>query len=132
MMKHAIFLGAGLGLAACSGGLNLNDPAVEQLYTMPTPQYYATQTLANKIAANCDSYAYDAELDGLLNEARNEVGRGSLGARAQRNAIDLETDVSQRSFQAKHGVNLEFDDLCPAGDAEVLEGTALSAFLKPA
>ncbi|MEO1640723.1 MAG: hypothetical protein AAFU41_15895 [Pseudomonadota bacterium] len=132
MMTRGLMLGAALGLAACAeGGLNFDDPAVERLFTMSTPQYYANQSLANRVAQNCARYSYDTGLDAQLNEARNEVGRGSLGAASQRNAIDLETDVSERSFQAKHDVNLETDDLCAAGDAEVLEGSALSALLIP-
>ena len=64
--------------------------------------------------------------------ARNEEGRGSLTAASLRNAIELETDVSGRSFEAKHGVDLTSDDLCAAGDAEVLEGSGISALLIPA
>lgn len=99
---------------------------------MSTPQYYANLTLANRIAQNCARYSYDAALDSSLNEARNEVGRGSLSANSQRAGIELETDVSQRSFQVKHGVDITSDDLCAAGDAEVLEGSAISALLIPA
>jgi len=132
MMTRGLMLGAALGLAACAeGGLNFDDPAVQQLFTMSTPQYYANQSIANQIAQGCATYAYDTGLDAQLNEARNEVGRGSLGAASQRDAIDLETDVAERSFQAKHDVALGSDDLCAAGDAEKLEGSALSALLIP-
>jgi hypothetical protein len=55
-----------------------------------------------------------------------------LSANSQRAGIELETDVSQRSFQVKHGVDITSDDLCAAGDAEVLEGSGISALLIPA
>jgi len=83
------------------------------------------------VAQNCERYRYDSALDFELNEARNEVGRGSLAANAQRNSIEVETDVSRRSFQVKHGVDLTTDNLCAAGDAETLEGTGVSAMLVP-
>ena len=119
-----------LALAACATGSgparDLADPAVQPLLTMPTPAYYATQ-----VAQNCARYRYDAELESALNERRNELGRGSLSANAQRGAIELETDVSQRSFTAKHGVTLLGADLCPAADAEVLQGSLNSVMLVP-
>lgn len=134
MMKRGLMLGAALALAACTtgGARSFDDPAVQKLFNMSTPQYYASLTLANRIAQNCARYSYDAALDSSLNEARNEVGRGSLSANSQRAGIELETDVSQRSFQVKHGVDITSDDLCAAGDAEVLEGSAISALLIPA
>jgi hypothetical protein len=98
---------------------------------MPTPVYYATIQVANQVAQNCGRYRYDAVLDAELNEKRNEVGRGSLSATALRTAIEAETDVSQRSFAAKHGVELTGADLCAAADAETLENSALSAMLVP-
>ncbi len=109
----------------------MDDPAVQKLFTMSTPMYYANLTLATRIAQNCPRYNYDAALDQMLNDARNEVGRGSLAANAQRVGIDLETDVAKRSFAAKHDVDVDLDNLCAAGDAEVLEGSALSAMLVP-
>ncbi len=134
MMIRGLMLGATLTLAACASGgtRSLDDPAVQKLFNMSTPQYYASLTLANQIARNCARYSYDAALDSALNEARNEVGRGSLSANSQRAGIELETDVSQRSLEVKHGVELGADDLCAAGDAEVLEGSAISALLIPA
>ncbi|KQI72795.1 hypothetical protein AN191_07280 [Loktanella sp. 5RATIMAR09] len=132
MMTRGLMLGAALALAACAtGGRSLDDPAAQKLFNLSTPQYYANLTLANRIAQNCARYSYDAALDSALNEARNEVGRGSLSANSQRAGIELETDVSQRSFEVKHGVDLTSDDLCAAGDAEVLEGSAISALLLP-
>ncbi len=133
MMTRGLMMGAALTLAACaSGGRSLDDPAAQQLFEMPIPEYYATLSLANQVGQNCANYRYDTELDFALNAARNEVGRGSLSANGLRNAIELETDVSTRSFAAKHGVELTGADLCAAGDAEVLEGSALSALLIPA
>ncbi|MGJ8588058.1 MAG: hypothetical protein ACSHXW_07875 [Yoonia sp.] len=134
MMTRGLMIGAALALAACTtvGARSFDDPAVQKLFNMSTPQYYANLTLANRIAQNCARYSYDAALDSSLNEARNEVGRGSLSANSQRAGIELETDVSQRSFEVKHGVDITSDDLCAAGDAEVLEGSAISAMLIPA
>ena len=134
MMKRGLIFGAALILAACTtgGARSFDDPAVQKLFNMSTPQYYANLTLANRIAQNCSRYSYDTALDLALNEARNEVGRGSLSANSQRAGIELETDVSQRSFEVKHDVDLASDDLCAAGDAEVLEGSAISALLIPA
>ncbi|MEM8538215.1 MAG: hypothetical protein AAGF56_10175 [Pseudomonadota bacterium] len=132
-MKRGLISVAALAIAGCAAeGLNLDDPAVQRLFTMSTPQYYATQAIANQVAQGCSRFTYDTGLDAQLNEARNEVGRGSLGANSQRDAIDLETDVSRRSFQAKHDIEFGTDDLCAAADAEILEGSALSAFLVPA
>ena len=134
MMTRGLMFGAALGLAACTTGAarSFDDPAVQKLFTSSTPVYYATLGLATQVAQNCARYTYDAALDAELNEARNEVGRGSLAANAQRNAIELESDVAARSFQAKHAVSLDGEDLCAAGDAETLEGSALSALLIPA
>jgi hypothetical protein len=135
MILRGLILGAAVALAACSTtgtARSFDDPAVQKLFSQSTPMYYANLNLANQIAQSCARYDYDAELDFRLNEARNEVGRGSLAANAQRTAIELETDVARRSFQARHGVEIGVDDLCAAGDAEVLEGSAISALLIPA
>lgn len=132
-MIRATLIGAALALAACSqtgAARSLNDPAVQKLFKMPTPNYYATLALANKVSQSCARYRYDAELDFEVNQARNEVGRGSLSANGQRGGIEIETDVSQRSFMVKHGVEMN-GDLCGAGDSETLEGSALSALLVP-
>ena len=133
MMIRGLMIGAALTtLAACDTGRSLEDPAVKKLFEMSTPMFYASQRIASQVAQNCARYSYDSALDAQLNEARNEVGRGSLAANSLRNAIELETDVAQRSFQAKHDVELSSSDLCAAGDAEVLEGSAISALLIPA
>lgn len=134
MMTRGLILGAALTLAACetAGTLNFDEPGVNRLFSMSTPEYYAATTIASQVAQNCARYAYDTGLDAQMNEARNEVGRGSLAAASQRNAIDLETDVARRSFQAKHDVELTGTDLCAAGDAEKLEGSAIGALLLPA
>ena len=133
MMVRGLMIGAALTLAACGGsaGRSFDDPAVQKLFNMPTPQYYATIKIANQVAQNCANYTYDALLDAELNEKRNEVGRGSLSAISLRRAIDAETSVSERSFMAKHGVEMTGTNLCPAADAEVLENSAISAMLIP-
>jgi hypothetical protein len=135
MMKTGLILGAALTLAACTTGSNaarpFDDPAVQKLYSMSTPQYYATLKVANDVARNCADFRYDAALDAELNEKRNEMGRGSLSAIPLRLAIETETSVSERSFEAKYGVEMIGADLCPAAAAETLEGSALSALLVP-
>lgn len=135
MMKNFVMIGAVLAVSACASGPQaarpFDDPAVQKLYEMPTPQYYATLKMANLVAQNCVRYTYDAALDLMVNEKRNEVGRGSLAALSLRTAIDLEAEVSQRSFAAKHDVELTGDDLCPAADAESLENSAMAAVLIP-
>lgn len=135
MIKQGMMLGAVLGLSACLGNgaaRSFDDPAVQRLFQQSTPEYYASLTLAQRVAQACGRYGYDAALDAQLNDARNEVGRGSLSAFGLRNAIELETDVARRSFEVKHGVTIDAGDLCAAGDAETLEGSAISALLIPA
>ncbi len=136
MMMRGVMIGAVLALAACESGpqaaRSFDDPAVQQLFTMPTPQYYATLKLATQVAQSCPRYRYDSILDAQINERRNEVGRGSLSAAGLTNQIDLENDVAQRSFAAKHGVDPSTGaDLCAAADTETQEGSALSAMLVP-
>ncbi len=136
MMMRALTIGAVLTLAACAtgpqGARSFDDPAVQKLYNLPTPQYYATLKIANQVAQSCVRYEYDRVLDLQVNERRNEVGRGSLSALGLRNQIDAETDVSQRSFNAKHGVDLSTGgDLCPAADAEYAENSTMAAVLVP-
>lgn len=136
MMMRGLMVGAALTLAACTSGpqaaRSFDDPAVQKLFAMPTAQYFATIQVANQVAQNCARYRYDAVLDAQLNERRNEVGRGTLSAQGLTNQIELENDVAQRSFTAKHGVELGSGaDLCPAADAETQEGGALSAMLVP-
>ena len=135
MMVRGLMIGATLTLAACGtgsgAGRSFDDPAVQQLFNMSTPQFFATTKIANQVAQNCARYRYDAILDAQLNERRNEVGRGTLSARAIRDAIELESSVSERGFTAKHGVELTGADLCPAADAETLQNTPLSAMLVP-
>lgn len=136
MMVRGVMIAALLAVSACATGpqaaRSFDDPAVQKLFNLPTPQYYATTKLASRIAVNCARYTYDSVLDVQVNEKRNEVGRGSLSASGLRDAIDVETDVTARSFAAKHSVDLETgDDLCGAADAETQEGTALSAVLIP-
>ena len=134
MMARGMMVVAALGLAACvetGANRSFDDPAVQRLFTQSTPEYYASLAIATQIAQGCARYGYDAALDAELNEARNAVGRGSLSAMSLSRAIELETDVAQRSFEVKHGVTLGASELCAAGDAETLEGTAVSALLIP-
>ncbi|MEJ6402077.1 hypothetical protein V8J85_04240 [Yoonia sp. 2307UL14-13] len=133
---RGLMVGAALTLAACADGpqaaRSFDDPAVQKLFAMPTPQYYATLQLANQVAQSCARYRYDSVLDAQINERRNEFGRGSLSAAGLTSQIELESDVAKRSFTAKHGVEPGAGaDLCPAADTETQEGGALSAMLVP-
>lgn len=135
MKGRAWIIAGAVALSACASAPQparpFEDPAVQKLFALQTPQYFATLRLANTIALTCPRYSYDTALDFLLKDKRNEVGRGTLSAVGLGNAIDLEQDVTDRSFMAKHGVALVGDDLCPAADVERAEGTALSAILVP-
>ena len=136
MMTRVWLIGAAFGLAACASGPEgaraFEDPAVQKLYNLPTPQYYATLEIATKVAQNCARYSYDSAVDLLVNEKRNEVGRGSLTALGLSNQIELERDVSGRSFAGRHGVELDSGaDLCPAADAEYQQNSAIAAVLVP-
>ncbi|MFQ1700550.1 hypothetical protein ACJ5NV_08140 [Loktanella agnita] len=137
MMMRGLMIGVALtALAACETGSgaarSFDDPAVQKLYNLRTPEYFATMQVASVVARNCARYSFDTALEFEVNEKRNEVGRGTLSANGLRDAIDMETDVTQRSFAAKHGVDLTGGDLCAAADAETAEGSALSALLAPA
>ena len=135
MMTRGLALSAALVLAACGGSQpmrSMDDPAVQQLLGQSIPEYYGSLALANDVAFSCPRYTIDAALDAQVSDARNAVGRGSLAAGMQAAAIDLERDVSLRSFEAVHGVEVGLDDLCAAGDAEVARQSALSALLVPA
>lgn len=134
MIRAAVLIG-GLLLAGCATGSgplrNVDDPAVQRLLALPVPDYFATLAIATTVARNCDRYRYDAELDSALNSLRNMRGEGSLAAVVQREAITMETDVRQRSFIARHALTDIRADLCPAADAEMLAGSAISAMLVP-
>jgi hypothetical protein len=122
-------------LAACatSNGpaRSFDDPAAQALAALPVPEYFATVALAGRVARGCDRYRFDAEFESQMNALRNAQDRGSLVAAMQRNAIEMETDVAERSFIARHRVDLASSDLCPAADAENLSASALSALLVP-
>lgn len=134
MIRSAALL-AVFALSSCATGPGLSrgvdDPAVQNLLALPVPDYFATLSVAADVARNCDRYRYDAELDSALNALRNANGTGSVAAASQRTAIVMETDVRQRSFLAKHALASVNTDLCPAGDAEMLENSAISAMLVP-
>ncbi|MBQ2260454.1 MAG: hypothetical protein II336_03695 [Loktanella sp.] len=134
-MRRAAGVTAMLVLAACATGSGpqraLDDPAVQRLLALPVPEYFATLDIAADVARNCTRYRYDAELESVLNSLRNANDAGSLVATSQRDVITLETDVRQRSFLARHALTGFNADLCPAADAEALQGSAISALLVP-
>ena len=132
MMRFGATVVAVVALLGCveSGpALRLDEPAVAKLYDLPIPHYYATMTLAGQLAAGCASYRYDIAQDQALSEARNAEGRGSLSALALQNAIDVETDVTRRSFLAKHGLASLEGDTCAVIASEKAEQSPLSALL---
>ncbi len=84
MMTRGLMIGAALALAACTtgGARSFDDPAVQKLFNMSTPQYYANLTLANRIAQNCARYSYDAALD-LIFERSPQRGWSRVLVRKQ-------------------------------------------------
>lgn len=127
---------AALGLAACSTSApsparGFDDPAVRALLAQPVPEYYADVRLAVQVARSCARYRFDTALDLAVNEHRSKHGRGSLAALSQRAAIDAMTDIHTRAFRAQYGVVPGEGDVCPAADAELARGSALSALLVP-
>ena len=124
-----------LALAGCATGSgpvrSFDDPAVMALGQLSVPQYFATVAVATRVARNCTRYRFDAELESQINRMRNELDRGSLMAVGMRNAIELETDVMRRSFIARHQVDFDTGDLCPAADAELLSASPIGALLVP-
>ena len=136
MMKRTAIVVTCLALGACATGPQparpFEDPAVQKLYNLPTSLYFATLQIAGQVAQNCIRYNYDAAVDAMVNEQRNEEGRGTLSARPFTAQIDAEVDIGKRSFAARHGVDIDAgDDLCPAADAETAEDSALAAVLAP-
>ncbi|NSX56597.1 hypothetical protein [Parasulfitobacter algicola] len=124
-----------LAIAACGStsetNVSQNDPRIATLLTWPLPQYYANLRIAKRITDQCARYSYDLRLDSDIAEKRNRNGIGSVAALGQRNAIDLETSVKRRSFEAIHNVDLNGSNLCAAGDAERARMTPLSVLLVP-
>lgn len=136
MKKYAVTAAICLTLGACASGPQparpFEDPAVQKLYNLPTPQYFATLQIAGQVAQNCIRYNYDAAVDAMVNAQRNEEGRGTLSARAFTAQIDAEVEIGKRSFTARHGVDIDAGvDLCPAADAETAENSAIAAVLAP-
>ncbi|MFU8823084.1 hypothetical protein [Yoonia sp.] len=135
MIGRAAIVVIGFGLSACATGSgpvrDMSDPGVVALSQLPVPQYFATVAVATQVARNCARYRFDAELESLVNQTRNAADRGSLAAATQRAAIEVETDVMQRSFIARHQVDFAGGDLCAAADAELLSASALGALLAP-
>ena len=131
---------AALSLAALSAcamspqpAREFSDPAVQRLFNASIPEYYAALNIAGQIAKTCPRYTYDSVLDLQVNERRNVEGRGSREAMTMSRGIELETAVARRSFNARHGVDLDLGrgDLCAAADAEAARQSAIAAVLVP-
>lgn len=120
-----------MGLAACSGSpsASLNAPSAQNMLAQPLPEYAAKLRIARQIAASCDRYDFNDQIQVALSSARPDTAGGRLAAIRQSPGIELATDVEIRSFQAKHGVDINAPDLCAAGDREIAEQTGISALL---
>lgn len=117
-----------LGIAACSGP-SLDNPRAKSLLAMPGPIYYAEKDVAKDLANRCKSYSYNTEVANALNEAR--ATGGAQPAVTQREAIQLETGIKQRSLAAYYGeVNFAAVDACTIADGEVARQSPLSLLLR--
>lgn len=115
-----------LGLAACSPApqvRELSNPSVNALMALPIPQFFATLRLSSRLASDCPAFDYDSRAAEAISAART---RGRTYEAAQ-NAIpiDIESDVTLRSFEAKHAGA----SACTAAEIEFEEQTAVSAVL---
>lgn len=131
-MKFNIFLGAlVISISACasSAPVSISSTAAQNMLAQPLPEYAAKLRLARQIAASCDRYEFNDQMQVALSAARPDTAGGRLNAIRQRAGIELATDVELRSFQAKHNVEIGTSDLCTEGDREVAEQTGISALL---
>lgn len=120
------YLVAACVLAGCAAPETLSGPAVQAALALPQVQLNGANVLARTIAADCNRYEASDRIFAAILDARSLNSVGNFAA------IDVEVDVATRSFQAKHGITVGVDNTCAAIDAEIAEGTALSAFLVPA
>ena len=119
-------------ISACAGGggsVDLSSNAARNLLAQPLPEYAAKLRVARQIAASCDRYAFNLQMQVALSAARPDTAGGRLQAIRQSPGIELATDIEIRSFQARHGLEIGASDLCAAGDREVSEQTGISALL---
>lgn len=134
MMQRALLLVV-LGLAACGSpgpqaARGFDDPAVQRLYALPVPVFFAERQLAGEIAAGCARYRFDAVLSADLVARRSAEGQGRIAAVQQRDAIDTMTGIRTRELRARYGNVPGEGDMCPLADAETARGSALSALLE--
>jgi len=132
MIRAGLSVFALAAVAACSSGpaVNLDTPAVQNILSQPFPEYAAKLRIAQQIAASCDRYDFNMDMQVALSAARPDTANGRLIEFRQVRGVELAKDVETRSFQAKHGVVVGVDNLCAAGDREVAEQTGISAFLQ--
>ena len=132
MIRAKLSVLALAAVAACSSApaVNLDSPVVQNILSQPFPEYAAKLRIAQQIAASCDRYDFNMDMQVALSAARPDTANGRLIEFRQVRGVELAKDVETRSFQAKHGVVVGVDNLCAAGDREVAEQTGISAFLK--
>lgn len=131
---NKVFLAIGVVslLGACSGrAVDVSAPGTQALLQLPLPEMSAKIRMAQRIAADCDRYAMNADLLRAIPQVRPDAADGALEALRARAGMDLFTDVETRSFQARHGVVVGQDDLCAAADTEVSGGTSIGTLLLP-
>jgi len=131
-MKTLQTIGCLFLISACANGgasVDLSSSAVRNLLAQPLPEYAAKLRVARQIAASCDRYDFNSQMQVALSAARPDTAGGRLQAIRQSAGIELATDIEIRSFQARHGLEISGNDLCAAGDREVSEQTGISALL---
>jgi len=101
----------------------LTGPAVQAALALPPVQFTAMLGLAQQVAQGCSTYQYSTKFQDAI------IGARGIGGVGNRSGVDVELDVSRRSFQAKHDLTLGQDNTCTAIAAEIAEGTAISALL---
>ena len=114
--------------------LDLSDispvTSVEQkLVQMSALEFYATQSVALRIAKACESLNFDLRRNADLVALRGDP-EGRFGIVVRRGTVRAKAAELTADLVEKHGVDLATSDLCDVGRAEISEGTALSGTLR--
>jgi len=130
ILKMSFILALAVGCSPSQNSIDLSTPALQNILSQPFPEYAAKLRIAQQIAASCDRYDFNMDMQVALSAARPDTANVRLIEFRQVRGVELAKDVETRSFQAKHGVVVGVDNLCAAGDREVAEQTGISAFLQ--
>lgn len=117
-------------IAPESASIGSVSPAEQELIQMEKTEFYATQSLALRIAKQCEALNFDfrrhADIEALRGEGGGGFGLPFRGRSVRARATELDAE-----FAAKHGVDLAEGDLCAAGQAERTAQSAVSGTLRP-